>query len=139
LPPATEPVITAQTVPALPAALLRSNVTIPAPAAQRPAEPSAAPVLPSGGRIQQALLVSRVMPAYPDLARRSGVFGIVRLEAVVDERGAVRDVKVVSGPPVLAVAAKDAVLKWKYTPGTLNDHPIATNVVIQINFGAQSK
>jgi protein TonB len=117
---------------------MRGKVTIPAPDAPPPAAPQTAakPAPPSGGRLQQAQLVTRVLPAYPDLARRSAIYGTIQLDAVVDETGTVKDVKVVSGVPVLALAAKDAVLKWKYKPALLNGKPVATNVKIQISFGA---
>ena len=79
------------------------------------------------------------MPAYPPLARRANAFGVVRMEAQIDEHGVVRNLKVLSGHPILAAAAKNAVLKWKYRSATLNGQPIATSVVIQISFGEGSK
>jgi len=57
------------------------------------------------------------------------------MEALIDEHGVVKNLKVLSGHPILAAAAKNAVLKWKYKAATLNDRPIATSVVIQISFG----
>jgi TonB family protein len=63
----------------------------------------------------------------------------VRLTAAIDERGEVNNVKVVSGDAVLATAAKNAVLQWKYKPATLNGRPIATTTEIQIVFGDQNK
>jgi len=79
------------------------------------------------------------MPGYPPLARRANAFGPVRLGALIDEHGVVKSVKVLSGHPTLAAAAKNAVLKWKYKAATLNGQPIATNVVIQISFGDGNK
>jgi TonB family protein len=69
------------------------------------------------------------------MSRRGAVSGTVKLDAVVDEHGYVKDVKVVSGDAVLGQAARNAVLKWIYRPSTLNGKPIATNVQIQIVFG----
>jgi protein TonB len=91
--------------------------------------------MPSGGRFEQAQLIERALPDYPPLARQRGVFGTVRMEAVIDEQGAVKNVKIVSGDILLATAAKAAVLKWKYKAANLNGKPIASDVTIQILFG----
>jgi protein TonB len=79
--------------------------------------------------------VSRNLPDYPALARQRGAHGDVRIEATVDEQGAVVSVKVLSGDPVLAAAAKNAILKWRYKPAMLNGHPIAVQTQIQVLFG----
>ena len=142
LPPGTEAVITAETISALPVGFGGTeNPLAPPPAsAPQPADAAAArPVLPIAGKIQEAVLVSRPMPAYPELARSRSIFGTVRMNALVDEHGAVKNVTVVSGDPMLATAAKQAVLQWKYKPATLNGQPIATNATIQIVFGDRNK
>jgi len=61
---------------------------------------------------------SQIPPAYPDLARRMGISGAVKVLVHIDKGGNVKDAKVVGGHPVLANAALDAVRKWKYQPGT---------------------
>ena len=138
LPPATEPAVSAQNISGLPVSLTRS-VNLPAP--PRPAAPQDVPVTanpkpvpPPGGRFAPAELISRTLPAIPEMARQRAVYGLVKIDAVIDEYGAVKSVKVVSGDPILAAAAKTAVLKWKYKPATLNDRPIASAAVIQITF-----
>ena len=80
-----------------------------------------------------------MMPVYPALARLRNLYGVVRMDAVIDERGDVKNVKVVSGDPVLAGAAKNSLMMWRYKPATLNGKPIATNVSIQIVFGDRNK
>jgi TonB family protein len=59
---------------------------------------------------------SKVPPRYPDLARRMGLTGIVRIEVVVSADGAVKEARVAGGHPVLASAALEAVKKWKFEP-----------------------
>ena len=59
-------------------------------------------------------VTSRVVPAYPELARAMNVKGAVRLEVVVAPNGTARSVKVIGGHPVLAQAAERAVQKWKW-------------------------
>lgn len=62
----------------------------------------------------QRKILKKVMPTYPDLARRMRVHGIVKLEAIIAANGNVRTTKVTGGNPVLAQAAVDAVSKWKF-------------------------
>ena len=57
---------------------------------------------------------TRVEPQYPDLARRLGITGPVRLKVHVDRLGTVRDVRAVSGDHLLTEAAEDAVRQWKF-------------------------
>jgi protein TonB len=68
------------------------------------------------------------------LALQRGISGVVRLEATVSSRGNITQVKVLSGDPILAVAAKAAVWKWRYDPGTLNGRPTSMTVPIRITF-----
>ena len=59
-------------------------------------------------------VINRVVPAYPEMARRMNVKGIVRLEAVVATNGTVKSVKVIGGHPVLVQVSERAVQKWKW-------------------------
>ena len=61
---------------------------------------------------------SQVAPAYPDLARRMSITGVVKIQVRVDKNGIVKDTKVIGGHPVLANAAMDAVKRWKYEPAS---------------------
>jgi TonB family protein len=61
-------------------------------------------------------LVGRSAPAYPSLARTMALQGTVRIEAVVSPDGSVKAVDIKGGHPVLAQAAANAVLKWKWEP-----------------------
>ena len=105
---------------------------MPVPEKKRPAPPV-------GGRLQAAEILERTLPEYPALARQQGLFGTVELEALVDEEGRVRNVRVVRGAPVLGAAALKAVLKWKYKPALLNGKPVASPVEVRISFKNQDK
>ena len=59
---------------------------------------------------------TRVSPAYPDLARRMSISGVVKVQVVVAQNGTVKSTKVVGGHPLLVNAASDAVKKWKFEP-----------------------
>ncbi len=61
---------------------------------------------------------TRVSPIYPDLAKRMNVSGMVTVEATVDAEGKVCEAKTIGGNRLLAPAAEDAVLKWKFMPGS---------------------
>jgi TonB family protein len=56
----------------------------------------------------------RVAPVYPDVARRMGVSGTVKLSVVVAPNGTVKSSKVIGGHPVLVNAAMDAMKQWKF-------------------------
>jgi TonB family protein len=57
---------------------------------------------------------TKVSPAYPDLARRMGISGVVKVQVVVAPNGSVKSTKVVGGHPLLVNAAVDAVKKWRF-------------------------
>jgi len=57
---------------------------------------------------------SKVQPEYPDIARKMGLTGTVRLQIVVAPSGVVKDTKVIGGHPILVNAAVDAVKKWRF-------------------------
>ena len=61
---------------------------------------------------------SRVAPAYPEIAKRLKIGGVVRLEVTIDAAGKVTNVKTVSGNHMLSPAAEEAMRGWKFAPGT---------------------
>jgi len=62
-------------------------------------------------------VIAITKPDYPDILRRAQVGGVVRLKATVLPNGAVTNVEVLGGNPILAENAAAAVKKWKYAPG----------------------
>src|SRR5215475_2671139 len=76
----------------------------------------------------------RVSPTYPSQARLQRVEGPVTLDAVVGEDGNVHDVKVLSGNPILAIAAKQAVQQWRYDPFQLKVKPVPIHTRVTIQF-----
>ena len=63
-------------------------------------------------------VTSRVVPEYPEMARRMNLKGIVKVDVTVGSNGLVKTVEVKGGHPVLAQAAVNAVRKWKWEPGS---------------------
>ncbi|MFZ1009125.1 MAG: TonB family protein [Candidatus Sulfotelmatobacter sp.] len=78
--------------------------------------------------------VHRVEPDYPEGARRQGVQGAVVLEVHINSDGAVQDMKLISGPSLLAQAATDAVRQWKFKPHMVNGHRAEMQTVVTLNF-----
>ena len=60
---------------------------------------------------------TKVAPAYPEIARRMNITGVVKVLITVTPTGSVKDVKLMGGHPVLANSAMDAVKKWHFEAG----------------------
>ncbi len=60
---------------------------------------------------------NKVTPAYPELARRMKISGVVKVQVTVAPNGTVKNAKLMGGHPVLANAAMDAVRQWRYEAG----------------------
>jgi len=71
----------------------------------------------------------KVEPAYPELARKMGISGAVKIEVTVAPNGTVKTARVVGGHPVLAGAALDAAKKWRFEPA-----PAESTGVIEFKF-----
>jgi TonB family protein len=84
--------------------------------------------------MRAAMLISAKRPVYPPLAKMVRQHGTVRLEATVGKDGSTKDVKVVSGAPLLIHAATEAVSTWVYQPTTLAGSPVEIVRTIDINF-----
>ena len=98
----------------------------------------AAPLGPNrirvGGNVQQAKLLAHVVPVYPPEAKAQGIEGPVRLQAILDKDGKVANLVVLSGDPMLATAALDAVRQWQYSTTLLNGDPVEVVTQIDVNF-----
>lgn len=72
--------------------------------------------------------------SYPLLAQQMKVQGAVLLQAIISADGVIRDVNVLSGPAILASAAREAALQWKFKPYVVNGKPVETTAKITVNF-----
>ena len=84
--------------------------------------------------VSSGLLVRKVAPLYPADARDARVQGTVLLRANIDKQGNVSSLEVISGHPMLAPAAIEAVRQWKYRPYLLNGEAVEVDTQIQVNF-----
>ena len=63
-------------------------------------------------------LLHKVVPFYPDVARRIQLSGTVKLVAIVAPNGSVKSVEAAGGSPLFIGAAQDAVKQWKFAPAS---------------------
>jgi protein TonB len=104
-------------------AAARPNLTIPTP--QR--------VHISQG-VSKGLLLYRIEPTYPPLARQAHIQGVVVLTAIIDKDGNIQNLQVVSGHPFLTPAAIEAVKQWRYKPFLLNGQPLEVETAVTVTF-----
>jgi TonB family protein len=87
-----------------------------------------------GANVQRAKLLVKVTPVYPAEAKAQRIEGEVRLEAIVGKDGKVENLQMLSGDPLLAAAALDAVRQWQYQTTLLNGDPVEVVTEIAVNF-----
>ena len=87
-----------------------------------------------GGNVQAANLIKKVTPAYPPLAKQARIQGTVRFNAVIGKDGAIQNLTLVSGHPLLVPSATDAVKQWIYKPTLLKGDPVDVITQIDVNF-----
>lgn len=91
------------------------------------------PIAVSSG-VQSAKLIRRVIPLYPEIAKRARISGTVRLVGIVGKDGTIENLQLVSGPPLLVQAALEAVRQWIYRPTLLNGEPVEVIAPIDVIF-----
>lgn len=84
--------------------------------------------------ITTGLLIHRVEPAYPGIAKAARIQGTVELKAVIEKTGGIQDLQLVSGHPMLVPAAIGAVKQWRYRPYLLNGQPVEVETTITVIF-----
>lgn len=103
-----------------------------------------APIIPKGpasaeptvrlSHMSEGDLIRKVLPSYPPLARSARIQGAVILQAVIGKSGGIEKLRLLSGPPMLASAAIEAVRQWRYRPYILNGEPVEVETQITVNF-----
>ncbi len=107
---------------------------VPLPVVAPPPAPKRVAPVRVGGDLLESKLVKRVIPEYPELAKRARASGKVVLQVCLDEEGSVYEVKVLSGHPLLQDAAVAAVRQWKYSPTLLNGEPVPVVAMVTVIF-----
>jgi periplasmic protein TonB len=88
--------------------------------------------------VTKGLLIHRVEPAYPTLAKAARVQGEVVLKAIIDRDGNIQDLTLISGHPMLVPSAIEAVKQWRYKPYLLNGQPVEVETTITVIFALTS-
>lgn len=112
--------------------------TEPPPAVKAPPQVKSTPA-PTGPLhvsqgVQGAKLIFGPRPQYPVIARTARVQGTVRIQAVIAPDGAIGNLKVIGGPPLLINAAVEAVSRWRYRPTLLNGSAVEVLTEIDVIF-----
>ncbi len=91
----------------------------------------AAPALAQGTDESARKIKTKVQPAYPELARRMNLAGMVKVQVVVSANGTAKSMKPIGGNPVLIEAATDALKKWRWEAGS------ETTELVEFRFTSQ--
>lgn len=84
--------------------------------------------------VTDAMLINKVMPEYPNIARLAGIQGDVKLHAIIAKDGTIQSLTVTSGPEMLRKAALDAVAQWRYRPYILNGEAVEVETLVTVSF-----
>jgi protein TonB len=84
--------------------------------------------------IAAGMVLHKVMPVYPAIARAGRMEGTVILHAVISKEGAIENLRVEGGPAMLQKSALDAVAQWRYRPYLLNGSPVEVETTINVVF-----
>ncbi|HET9402058.1 MAG TPA: energy transducer TonB [Candidatus Acidoferrales bacterium] len=111
---------------------LRPNLGM--PSRPEPPKSAPAPVLRRSEGVQSAMLIHRVEPLYPPIAKQTHTQGTVQLHAVIARDGSIESLEVLSGNALLIQAARDAVRQWRYRPTLLGGEPVEVDTYITVIF-----
>ena len=84
--------------------------------------------------VSTGLLIKKVTPNYPALAKQARIQGHVLLQAEISKDGTIQNLQLISGHPMLAPAAIEAVKQWRYKPYLLNGEPVAVETQVDVVF-----
>jgi|CZKF01.1.fsa_nt_gi protein TonB len=87
--------------------------------------------------VEEGLLIEKRVPVYPAIAKATGTTGTVTLAAIISKTGTIENLRVISGPMMLQVAALDAVRSWRYRPYLLDGLPVEVETTVSVIFTLQ--
>ena len=85
-------------------------------------------------QVSDAHVEARVPPQYPGDAQVARIQGCVLLRALIGEDGKVKEVKAISGHPMLLRSAETAVKQWRYRPFLQGGTAIEVNTFAIVTF-----
>ncbi len=103
---------------------------------QAAAKPNSArsAIIVLSNKLSRELIKKKIQPEYPQTAKIARIQGTVVLAAVIDEQGVIRELDFVSGHPLLAKSAWDAVRGWNYKPCLYHGTPVPFDTSIRVNY-----
>jgi protein TonB len=87
--------------------------------------------------LDPAMLIHRVEPIYPPLARQIHREGRVELRAIIGTDGTIQSLQIVSGDPIFLRSALEAVQQWQYKPTILNGQPVEIETYVTVIYTMQ--
>jgi len=87
--------------------------------------------------LDPAMLIHRVEPVYPPLARQIHREGRVELHAIIATDGSIRSLQIMSGDALFLGSATEAVQQWRYKPTYLNGEPVEIDTYITVVYTLQ--
>jgi protein TonB len=87
--------------------------------------------------LDSAMLIRRVEPVYPPLAKQMHHDGRVELRAVIGTDGTIQSLQIVVGDPLFDQSALEAVEQWRYKPTILNGQPVEIDTYITVVYTMQ--
>ena len=106
----------------------------PTPVVKPAATPAPDAVVRLTSKLTQGRVLRRVQPPYPVLAKQAHIQGSVQVQIEISDEGAVTNVTLLSGHPLLHEAALQAAKQWLFIPTELNGLPVRAIGVITFNF-----
>lgn len=101
--------------------------------------PTPAPVKPPDKvRLSTSVIASKIItkpaPAYPTIAKQTGVQGTVTVEILIDEEGRVVSARATGGHPLLRAAAQSSAFHARFSPTFISSRPVKVTGIITYNF-----
>jgi periplasmic protein TonB len=106
----------------------------PTPVVKPAATPAQDAVVRLTSMLTQGRVLRRVQPPYPVIAKQARIEGSVQVQIDISEDGAVTNVALLSGHPLLRDAALRAAKQWQFIPTELNGQRVRAIGMITFNF-----
>ena len=106
----------------------------PTPVVKPAATPAPDNVVRLTSKLTQGRVLQRVQPPYPIIAKQAHIQGTVQVQIDISETGAVTNVTLLSGPPLLRDAAMQAAKQWLFIPTELNGRRVRAIGLLTFNF-----
>ena len=89
--------------------------------------------------VMVGILIHKVDPEYPRLAKAARISGIVTLKATISKTGEILDLHIECGPAILQEPSLKAIREWKYRPYLLRGEPVEVQTTIKVTFALGGK